>query len=96
MEYPGRKGPGLQHRDEAITMIRYDITVKQQQTQSTLCDHTHKRSAPGRYSCADIQDYHTPTLNNVQQSMEKPGTQVQLIKTSILYCRSREKSVLVL
>ena len=35
-------------------------------------------------------------LNNVQQSMEKPGTQAQLIKTRILYCRSREKSVLVL
>ena len=35
-------------------------------------------------------------LNNVQQSMGKPGTQVQLIKTRILYSRSREKSVLVL
>ena len=35
-------------------------------------------------------------LNNVQQSMEKPGTQAQLIKTRILYCWSREKSVLVL
>ena len=35
-------------------------------------------------------------LNNVQQSMEKLGTQAQLIKTRILYCRSREKSVLVL
>ena len=28
--------------------------------------------------------------------MEKPGRQAQLIKTRILYCRSREKSVLVL
>ena len=28
--------------------------------------------------------------------MEKPGTQARLIKTRILYCRSREKSVLVL
>ena len=35
-------------------------------------------------------------LNNVQQSMGKPGTQAQLIKTRILYSRSREKSVLVL
>ena len=34
-------------------------------------------------------------MNNVQQSMEKPGTQAQLIKTRILYCWSREKSVLV-
>ena len=35
-------------------------------------------------------------LNNVQQSMGKPGTQAQLIKTRILYSRSREKSVSVL
>ena len=35
-------------------------------------------------------------LNNVQQSMEKPGMQAQLIKTRILYCWSRENSVLVL
>ena len=35
-------------------------------------------------------------MNNVQQSMEKSGSQAQLIKTRILYCRSREKSVLVL
>ena len=35
-------------------------------------------------------------LNNVQQSMGKPGTQAQLIKTRILYSRSHEKSVLVL
>ena len=34
-------------------------------------------------------------LNNVQQSMGKPGTQAQLIKTRILYSRSREKSVLL-
>ena len=35
-------------------------------------------------------------LNNVQQPMGKPGTEAQLIKTRILYSRSREKSVLVL